>query len=138
MTARSAVKAVALLLTATAFAITFAACKEKTEPKKESYMQITAKQAKELMDTRDDYTLLDVRSEAEYAGGHIPGAICIPDNEINTRAETELPDKTQLILVYCRSGWRSQNAAAALAAMGYENVKDFGGILDWPYDTETE
>lgn len=101
-------------------------------------MQITAKEAKELMDSGTDYILLDVRTEAEFAQGHIPGAICIPDTEIAARAEAELPDPAQLILIYCRSGRRSQNAAAELAAMGYSNLWEFGGILDWPYATVTE
>ncbi|MBQ8813450.1 MAG: rhodanese-like domain-containing protein [Lachnospiraceae bacterium] len=101
---------------------------------KDGYMQITSQEAKKIMDTQEDYIILDVRTAQEYAEGHIAGAILIPDTEISERAEDELTDKDQLILVYCRSGRRSKNAAAELAAMGYTNVKEFGGILDWPYE----
>lgn len=87
------------------------------------------------MDTETDYIILDVRSKEEYDEGHIENAIVIPDTEIAARAENELKDKQQLILVYCRSGRRSKLASAALCEMGYTNVKEFGGILDWPYET---
>lgn len=100
------------------------------------YVQITADEAKKLMDTEKDYILLDVRTPEEYESSHIPGAILIPDTEVEERAERELPDKDQLILVYCRSGNRSKTASQILANMGYTNVKEFGGINDWPYDTE--
>ncbi len=101
-------------------------------------MTITAKEAKEIMDTQTGFTILDVRSPAEYAEGHIPNAMLIPDSEIAFRAEDELPDPDQLILVYCRSGVRSKGAAAQLEMMGYTNVKEFGGILDWPYAVVTD
>lgn len=78
--------------------------------------------------------ILDVRTDEEYATGHIPGAILIPDYEIGKRAESELTDKSQWILVYCRSGRRSKNASAELASLGYTNIKEFGGINDWQYD----
>lgn len=103
---------------------------------KGEYVQINAEEAKKLMDTEKDYILLDVRTPQEYESSHIPGAILIPDNEVEERAERELPDKDQLILVYCRSGNRSKTASQILANMGYTNVKEFGGINDWPYDTE--
>ena len=77
-----------------------------------------------------------MRTQEEYDEGHIPGAILIPNTEIETRAEAALPDKDQLILVYCRSGRRSKLAAEALAELGYTNIKEFGGILDWPYAVE--
>ena len=99
-------------------------------------MNITAEEAKELMDTETGYVILDVRSQEEYDEGHIPGAVVIPDTEIKDQAEEILTDKEQLILVYCRSGRRSKNAAAALAELGYTNVKEFGGIIDWPYEVE--
>ena len=100
------------------------------------YAMITQEQAKQLMDTQNNYVILDVRTEEEYNEGHIPGAILIPDYEIVERAEKELVDKNQLILVYCRSGRRSKLAAERLAWLGYKNVKEFGGIMDWPYEVE--
>ena len=102
----------------------------------DSYMNITAQEAKEIMDTESNYVILDVRTQEEYDEGHIKDAILIPDYEIADRAESELNDKEQLILVYCRSGRRSKNVAKQLADMGYTNVKEFGGIIDWPYETE--
>ena len=100
-----------------------------------TYTSITANEAKELMDSRNDYIILDVRTEKEFSEGHIPGAVLIPDYEIAERAANELPDKDQLILVYCRSGRRSKIASEKLAELGYKNVKEFGGIIDWGYDT---
>lgn len=100
-----------------------------------SYTTITAEAARQLMDTEPDCIILDVRTAEEFADGHIPGALLIPHDTIEAEAGDKLPDKAQLILVYCRSGRRSKNAAAALAGMGYTNVKEFGGILDWPYET---
>lgn len=99
-----------------------------------TYEQITAEQAKALMDTEQDYVIIDARTQFEYDEGHIPGAILIPEYEIAERAERELPNKDQLILVYCRSGRRSKIAAQALVDLGYTNVKEFGGIIDWQYD----
>ena len=101
------------------------------------YMNITAEEAKKIMDTQQGYVILDVREQAEYDQGHIPGAIVIPHGEIEAKAEAALPDKDQLILVYCRSGRRSKIAAEALVKLGYTNIKEFGGILDWPYEVET-
>ena len=103
-----------------------------------SYQHITADEAKALMDSEEGYIILDVRTEEEYAAGHIEGAILIPDYEIQEKAEEIIPDKSQLILVYCRSGRRSKNAAGTLASLGYTNVKEFGGIIDWKYGTVTE
>lgn len=99
-----------------------------------SYEQITPEQAKTLMDTEKEYVILDARTAAEFAEGHIENAILIPEYEIAARAERELPDKDALILVYCRSGRRSKIASEELVKLGYTNVKEFGGILDWPYD----
>ena len=98
------------------------------------YEQITPQQAKEIMDTDKDYIIIDARTEEEFAEGHIENAILIPEYEIKDRAEKELPDKEQLILVYCRSGRRSKIASEELVKLGYTNVKEFGGIIDWPYD----
>ena len=99
-------------------------------------VKTTAEEAKEIMDSQEGYIILDVRTQAEYDEGHIPGAVLIPNTEIEDRAEGELPDKDQLILVYCRSGNRSKQAAQILARLGYTNIKEFGGIIDWPYEVE--
>ena len=100
------------------------------------YLNITAKEAKEIMDTQENEIILDVRAQEEYDQGHIPGAILIPHTEIEVKAEELLPDKDQLILVYCRSGRRSKIAAEILAQLGYTNIREFGGIIDWPYEVE--
>ena len=101
-----------------------------------SYQQVNAETAKELMDTEDDYVILDARTQAEYDEGHIPGAILIPHDTVMTAAEDALPDKDQLILVYCRSGNRSKRASQTLVDLGYTNVIEFGGINSWPYEVE--
>ena len=100
------------------------------------YVNITAEDAKQLMDSEEGYIILDVRTQEEYDGGHIPGAIVISHEEIAEKAEEALTDKDQLILVYCRSGRRSKLAAEALVELGYTNIKEFGGIIDWPYEVE--
>ena len=105
---------------------------------KNAYEQITPAEAKALMDSEEGYIILDVRTPEEFAAGHIAGAILIPDYEIGEKAESILTDKDQLILVYCRSGRRSKNAANELATLGYTNIKEFGGINDWKYGTVTE
>ena len=99
-----------------------------------SYEQISGAEAKALMDSESGYIIIDARTQEEYEQGHIPGAILIPEYEIADRAEKELPDKDQLILVYCRSGRRSKIAAEELVKLGYTNVKEFGGIIDWEYE----
>ena len=96
-------------------------------------MQITPTEAKEIMDNEQGYIILDVRTEEEFAEGHIEGAILLPDSEVKEKADSVLGAKDQLILVYCRSGRRSKNAASQLVNLGYTNVKEFGGIIDWPY-----
>ena len=101
-----------------------------------SYEQITQEEAKQIMDTTNGYILLDTRTQEEYDQSHIPGALLIPHTEIADRAEEELPDKDQVILVYCRSGNRSKQASEVLAELGYTNVKEFGGINTWPYELE--
>lgn len=100
------------------------------------YKQISADEAKALMDSETDYVIIDARTQSEYDEGHIPGAILIPEYEITKRANSELPDKDMLILVYCRSGRRSKIAAEELVTLGYTNVMEFGGIIDWDYDIE--
>ena len=99
-----------------------------------TYEQISGAEAKALMDSESGYIIIDARTQEEYDQGHIPGAILIPEYEIADRAENELPDKDQLILVYCRSGRRSKIAAEELVKLGYTNVKEFGGIIDWEYE----
>ena len=104
--------------------------------KEAAYVNITAEETKEIMDTEEGYIILDVRTQEEYDEGHIPGAIVISHEEIEEKAEGMLPDKNQLLLVYCRSGRRSKIAAEALVELGYTNIKEFGGIIDWPYEVE--
>ena len=111
------------------------ACSSPTKNNQEMvFLNITAEEARKLMDSEKDRIILDVRSREEYDQGHIPGAILIPDTEIEAKAADLLPDKDQLILVYCRSGRRSKLAAQSLADLGYTNIREFGGILDWPYE----
>jgi rhodanese-related sulfurtransferase len=117
--------------------------REETKPTEETpntqeavYMNITAQEAKEIMDREEGYVILDTRAQEEYDEGHIPGAILIPHDEILQKAESLLTDKDQLILVYCRSGRRSKLAAEDLQKLGYTNIKEFGGIIDWPYEVE--
>jgi len=100
------------------------------------YEQIAAEDAKNIIDTCDEYIILDTREQDEFDEGHIPNAILIPYTEIENKAEYMLPDKDKLILVYCRSGRRSKIAAESLSKLGYTNVKEFGGIIDWPYEIE--
>ena len=100
------------------------------------YVNITAEEAKQIMDSEEGYIILDVRTQEEYNQGHIPGAIMISHEEIAEKAEGVLTDKEQLILVYWRSGRRSKIAAEALVELGYTNIKEFGGIIDWPYEVE--
>ena len=99
-----------------------------------TYEQISGAEAKALMDSESGYIIIDARTQEEYDQGHITGAILIPEYEIADRAEKELHDKNQLILVYCRSGRRSKIAAEELVKLGYANVKEFGGIIDWEYE----
>ena len=105
------------------------------EPLKAVYRKISAEQAKAKMEEGKPYVLLDVRTEREFKEQRIAGAVLLPDSEIGVRAAAMLPDKDALIFVYCRSGNRSANAARRLVNMGYTNVYDFGGIVDWPYGT---
>jgi len=100
-----------------------------------AYQKINAETARRMMQESDSFILLDVRTEEEFRERHIEGAILIPDYELDKRAITELPDKNALILVYCRSGVRAVNACKILAEKGYTRVFNFGGIIDWPYET---
>ena len=98
------------------------------------YQKITAEEAKKIMDEQKDAIVLDVRTQEEFAEGHIANALLLPYDEIAAKAASLLPDKAKTILVYCRSGRRSAIAAEELAKLGYKDVRDFGGIIDWPYD----
>ena len=101
-----------------------------------TYEQISMEEAKQLMADEEGYIIVDARTIEEYANGHIPDAICIPNESIGDEMPEKLPNKEQLILVYCRSGNRSKQASQKLAKLGYTNVKEFGGIMDWDGDIE--
>ena len=100
-----------------------------------TYRQVTAEEAAAMMEEESDYIILDVRTAEEYREKHIPGAINIPNETIGDQDIPELPDKEQLILVYCRSGNRSKQAAEKLVKLGYTNIVEFGGIHDWTGET---
>jgi phage shock protein E len=114
----------------------FAGCGQAEEKNAASYQSITQEEAKEIMASDEDYIIVDVRTTEEYDTGHIPGAICIPNESIGNEEITQLPDKEQVILVYCRSGNRSRQASDKLAKMGYTNIREFGGINDWDGEIE--
>ena len=105
---------------------------------KTTYIQIDQEKAKEMMAVNDGHVVVDVRRADEYASGHISGAILIPNESIGTEKPDQLPDKDQIILVYCRSGNRSKQAAQKLADMGYTNIYEFGGINTWTGEVITE
>lgn len=108
------------------------------EPQKAVYEEISMQEAIEMMEAETDYIILDVRTEAEFKEKHIPNAVNVPNENIGSEEIPELPDKDQLILVYCRSGNRSKKASAKLAELGYTQVKEFGGILNWTGEVVTE
>jgi rhodanese-related sulfurtransferase len=113
------------------------ACGQAKENDREAvYVNITAQEAKQIMDSAADYIILDVRTRDEYETGHIPGARCFPLDDIECNAEVYIPDKDMMYLIYCRSGRRSKLAAEILVELGYTNIKEFGGIIDWPYEIE--
>lgn len=103
-----------------------------------TYRQISMEEAAAIMEQESGYIILDVRRPDEFAAGHIPNAINVPNENINTSEIAELPNKNQLILVYCRSGRRSKEAAQKLVDIGYTNIVEFGGILDWTGETVSE
>lgn len=119
----------------TSIVVTENESRKRNEEDKRMYQQITAEEAKRIMDA-EEAIVLDVREQDEFDNGHIPGAVLIPYTEIEAKAGEKLPDKDALILVYCRSGRRSKIASESLAGLGYTNVKEFGGIIDWPYEVE--
>lgn len=106
-------------------------CSQPVKEEKIDYHQISAEEAKSLMQSEENYIILDVRTKEEYEEKHIPGAVLVPNETIGEEEIPELPDKDQMILVYCRSGNRSKQAAEKLAALGYTNIFEFGGINDW-------
>jgi rhodanese-related sulfurtransferase len=125
-----------ILLIMTGLFLFLTACpRGKAADTQPCWQTITAKEAYRMMGELDNYILLDVRTPAEFQETRIDGAVLIPDYESKDRAEVELPDKNVFIFVYCRSGRRSAQAAANLAALGYKNIYDFGGIISWPYKT---
>ena len=104
----------------------------------QSYRQITMQEAVDMMEREENYIILDVRTEQEYQSGHIPGAILLPNESIGAEQPSQLPDRDQLILVYCRSGNRSKQASDKLARLGYTNIVEFGGINSWPGEVVTD
>ena len=119
-------------------ALMFAGCAGTSNNQTNTYRQITMDEAVTMMEQETGYIILDVRRPDEYAAGHIPNAINVPNESIGTSDIPELPDKDQLIMVYCRSGRRSKEASEKLVKLGYTNIVEFGGILDWKGDIVTE
>jgi len=121
-----------LIITATAIiSMALGGCAAATGSSEASYKQISQSEAVQMMTAEADHIIVDVRTEAEYAEGHIPGAICIPNESIDENVTTKLPDKEQTLLIYCRSGNRSKQASQKLANLGYTAVYEFGGINTW-------
>lgn len=126
---------IAVAAALTAAAVIYASARTKRPAVPEGFVHISAAEAKSVMDSGADCTVVDVRGQSEFDGGHIPGAVLMPHTETQKLAPVLLPDKTGCILVYCRSGRRSKIAAETLVKMGYTDVREFGGITDWPYET---
>ena len=115
-------------------ALMFTGCTGTSSNQTNTYRSISMDEAVNMMAEETGYIILDVRRPDEFAQGHIPKAINVPNESIGTAEIPELPDKDQLIMVYCRSGRRSKIAAEELVKLGYTNVKEFGGIIDWEYE----
>lgn len=109
----------------------FTGCAGTSNNHTNTYRSITMDEAVTMMEQENEYIILDVRRPDEFAAGHIPGAINVPNATIGTTEILELPEKDQLIMVYCRSGRRSKEASEKLVKLGYTNIVEFGGILDW-------
>ena len=118
-------------------ALMFTGCAGTSNNQTNTYRQITMDEAVTMMAQETGYIILDVRRPDEFAAGHIPNAINVPNESIGTSDIPELPDKDQLIMVYCRSGRRSKEASEKLVKLGYTNIVEFGGILDWKGEIET-
>ena len=119
-------------------ALMLTACSPSGGTKTNTYRQITVDEAATMMAQETNYIILDVRRPDEFAAGHIPNAINVANETIGTAEIPELPDKNQLIMVYCRSGRRSKEAAEKLVKLGYTNIVEFGGILDWKGEIVTD
>ena len=119
-------------------ALMFTGCAGAGYNQTNAYCSITMNEAVTMMAEETDYIILDVRRPDEYAAGYIPNAINVPNESIGTAEISELPDKDQLIMVYCRSGRRSKEASEKLVKLGYTNIVEFGGILDWKGEIVTE
>ena len=119
-------------------ALMFTGCAGTSNNQTNTYHQITVDEAVAMMAQETGYIILDVRRPDEFATGHIPNAINVPNESIGTAEIAELPDKNQLIMVYCRSGRRSKEASEKLVKLGYTNIVEFGGILDWKGDIISE
>ena len=118
-------------------ALMFTGCAGTSNSQTNTYRSITMDEAVAMMEQETGYIILDVRRPDEFAAGHIPNAINVPNESIGTDEIPELPDKNQLIMVYCRSGRRSKEASEKLVKLGYTNIVEFGGILDWKGEIET-
>ena len=105
---------------------------------KAAYHKISAEEAYEMMSSQEVVVVVDVRTREEYDGGHIENAVLVPNESIGSEMPETLPDKEATLLVYCRSGRRSKDAAQKLLALGYQSVYDFGGVIDWPYELVKE
>ena len=116
-------------------ALMFTGCAATNNSQTNTYRQIAMDEAVDMMAQETGYIILDVRRPDEFAAGHIPNAINVPNESIGTSDIPELPDKDQLIMVYCRSGRRSKEASEKLVKLGYTNIVEFGGILDWKGET---
>ena len=119
-------------------ALMFTGCVGTSNNQTNTYRQISMDEAVNMMVEESGYIILDVRRPDEFAAGHIPNAINVPNESIGTAEIPELPDKNQLIMVYCRSGRRSKEASEKLIKLGYTNIVEFGGILDWKGEIVTE
>ena len=118
-------------------ALMLTGCAATSNHQTNTYRSITMDEAVTMMAQETGYIILDVRRPDEYAAGHIPNAINVPNETIGTAEIPELPNKDQLIMVYCRSGRRSKESSAKLVKLGYTNIVEFGGILDWKGEIET-
>ena len=124
-----------ILITLSALFLTGCAQEKESAPEA-VYRNITAEEAKRIMDSGEECVILDVRSFEEYETGHIPGAVNFPLDDIESKAKVFIPEQDTLYLVYCRSGRRSKQAAEILVELGYTSILEFGGIIDWPYEVE--
>ena len=130
-----------ILILVMAIVLLICGCSEKIEMEKETeknmYIQITASEAKKMMDEQEEILIMDVREQSEYNEGHIPGAVLLPVGTISEdTAAAVIENKDMVVLVYCRSGNRSKTSAQALADLRYTQIYEFGGIRDWPYEVE--